>query len=324
MTIEQLPVTAIPGFRLGNAHNLAAATGCTVILCPAGAVAGVDVRGGAPGTRETDLLRPENYVEKIHAVLLSGGSAFGLDAAAGVMAYLEERGVGFDVGVAKVPIVAGAVLFDLPCGDPAVRPDKAMGYAACLAAEKGGFAEGTAGAGAGATVGKFFGMEHAMKGGLGAYAAKVGGLMVGAVVAVNCLGDVVDPDGGGIIAGAYQDDPFAFLGSEDGMISKYGRTGNLFAGNTTIGAILTNAALTKGQAAKIASMAHNGYARTMRPAHTMVDGDTIFCLSAGSVAADVSVVGLIAARVMEWAVLRAVREATSLAGFKACRDSKKD
>jgi len=322
--MEQIPVAAIPGFKLGNAHDLAAATGCTVILCPAGAVAGVDVRGGAPGTRETDLLRPENYVEKIHAVLLAGGSAFGLDAAAGVMAWLEERGHGFDVGVAKVPIVAGAVLFDLPCGDPSVRPDKAMGYAACQAADQGGFAEGTAGAGTGATVGKFFGPDHAMKGGLGACAVQVGDLIVGAVVAVNCLGDVVDPDGGGIIAGAYRQDPFAFLGSEDGMIAKYGRTGNLFAGNTTIGAILTNAALTKAQAAKIASMAHNGYARTMRPAHTMVDGDTIFCLSAGSVTADTSVVGLLAARVMAQAVLRAVTEATSLAGFKAARDIKKD
>jgi L-aminopeptidase/D-esterase-like protein len=251
--MDKIPVTAIPGFRLGNAHNLAAATGCTVILCPEGAVAGVDVRGGAPGTRETDLLRPENYVEKIHAVTLAGGSAFGLDAASGVMAWLEERGLGFDVGIAKVPIVAGAVLFDLPCGDPMVRPDKAMGYAACLAAEKGAFAEGTAGAG----------------------------------------------------AGAYQSDPFAFLGSEDGMVARYGRTGNLFAGNTTIGAVLTNAALTKAQAAKVASMAHNGYARTMRPAHT-------------------SVVGLLAARVVGDAVLRAVTEATSLAGFKARRDLKKD
>ncbi|MDR7867089.1 MAG: P1 family peptidase [Sporomusaceae bacterium] len=322
--MDQVPVTAIPGFKLGNAHNLAAATGCTVILCPAGAVAGVDVRGGAPGTRETDLLRPENYVEKIHAVLLAGGSAFGLDAAAGVMAYLEERGIGFDVGIAKVPIVAGAVLFDLPCGDPAVRPDKAMGYAACQAAEKGDFAEGSAGAGTGATVGKFFGPDHAMKGGLGAAAAQIGDLMVGAIVAVNCLGDVVDPDRGGIIAGAYRQHPFAFLGSEDGMIAKYGRTGNLFAGNTTIGAILTNAALSKAQAAKIASMAHNGYARTMRPAHTMVDGDTIFCLSAGGVTADTSVVGLLAARVMAQAVLRAVTEATTLAGFKAARDIKKD
>ncbi len=322
--MDQVPIAAIPGFKLGNAHNLAAATGCTVILCPEGAVAGVDVRGGAPGTRETDLLRPENYVEKIHAVLLAGGSAFGLDAAAGVMAYLEERGIGFDVGVAKVPIVAGAVLFDLPCGDPSVRPDKAMGYAACQAAEQGGFAEGSAGAGTGATVGKFFGPEYAMKGGLGAAAAKTGDLLVGAVVAVNCLGDVVDPDRGHIIAGACRQDPFAFLGSEDGMIAKYGRTGNLFAGNTTIGAILTNAALTKAQAAKVASMAHNGYARTMRPAHTMVDGDTIFCLSAGTVTADTSVVGLLAARVMARAVLRAVTEATSLAGFKAARDIKKD
>jgi L-aminopeptidase/D-esterase-like protein len=318
--MEEIAVTAIPGFSLGNAHDLAAATGCTVILCPAGAVAGVDVRGGAPGTRETDLLRPENYVEKIHAVLLAGGSAFGLDAAAGVMAWLEERGAGFDVGVARVPIVAAAVLFDLPCGSPAVRPDKAMGYAACRAAETGGFAEGSVGAGCGATVGKFFGLDHAMKGGLGACGLKAGGLIVAAVVAVNCLGDVVDPENGAIVAGAYRENPFAFLGTEQGMIDRYDRTGNLFAGNTTIGAVLTNAALTKAQAAKIASMTHNGYARTMRPAHTMVDGDTVFCLAAGPVAADVSVVGLLAARAMERAVLRAVRRASSLGGVKACRD----
>ncbi len=318
--MEEIAVNAIPGVKLGNAHDLAAATGCTVILCPQGAVAGVDVRGGAPGTRETDLLRPENYVEKIHAILLAGGSAFGLDAAAGVMAYLEERGAGFDVAVARVPIVPAAVLFDLPCGSPAVRPDKAMGYAACCAAEAGDFGEGSVGAGCGATVGKFFGLDHAMKGGLGVYGLKAGGLSVAAVVAVNCLGDVVDPDSGTIIAGAYQADPFAFLGTEQGMIDRYDRTGNLFAGNTTIGAIVTNAALTKAQAAKVASMTHNGYARTMRPAHTMVDGDTVFCLATGSVAADISVVGLLAARAMERAVLRAVCQATTLGGVKARRD----
>ncbi|WP_425060179.1 putative aminopeptidase [Sporomusa carbonis] len=317
---KEIPITGMTDIKIGNAQNLDAATGCTVILCEQGAVAGVDVRGGAPGTRETDLLRPENHVGKIHAVLLTGGSAFGLDAAAGVMAYLEEKGIGFDVGVTKVPIVAGAVLFDLNCGDHRVRPDKKMGYQACIAAERQIFDEGSAGAGTGATVGKFFGMNHAMKGGLGAYCLKAGDLLVGAVVAVNCLGDVVDPCNGQILAGAFQDNPFVFLNSENGMIQQYAQPGNLFSGNTTIGVIVTNAVMTKAQANKVASMAHDGYARTMRPAHTMVDGDTIFSLALGQVAADINAVGLLAARVVEQAVIRAVKQATPLCGYKCYRD----
>lgn len=318
--MELMKITGIPGIQIGNSQDLEAATGCTVILCEQGAVAGVDVRGGAPGTRETDLLKPENYVDKVHAVVLAGGSAFGLDAAAGVMQYLEENGVGFDVGVAKVPIVSGAVLFDLMCGDSRVRPDKAMGYQACIAARNGEFCEGSAGAGTGATVGKFFGIRHAMKGGLGAACHKAGNLMVGAVVAVNCLGDVIDPGSGAVLAGAYREDPFSFMSTEEGMIRQYDKAADVFAGNTTIGAIITNAALTKAQAGKVASMAHNGYGRTMRPAHTMFDGDTIFALSAGTVTADINVVGLLAARVMEQAVINAVTKAASLAGFKSYGD----
>jgi L-aminopeptidase/D-esterase-like protein len=317
--LEPIPITSLPGLRLGNAQDLEAATGCTVLLFEGGAVAGVDVRGGAPGTRETDLLRPENLVERIHAVVLAGGSAFGLDAAGGVMAYLEARGIGFDVGVAKVPIVCGAVLFDLVCGDAAVRPDRAMGHRACLASEHEPFAEGSVGAGTGATVGKALGLEHAMKGGLGAFACRSGALLVGAVVAVNCLGDVVDPASGRIVAGAHRTGPFAFLDCEAGMLAQASAT-NRFAGNTTIGAVVTNAALTKAQATKLASMAHDGFARTMRPAHTLVDGDTVFALSVGEVAADLSTVGLLAARAMERAVLRAVTEAAPLAGFRACRE----
>lgn len=318
--LHAIPFSEIPGIVIGHAQNMEAATGCTVLICEQGAVAGVDVRGGAPGTRETDLLRPENYVERIHAVLLGGGSAYGLDAAGGIMQYLEERGIGFDVAVAKVPIVCGAVLFDLTCGNPKVRPDRAMGYQACVNAQENQVAEGCVGAGTGATVGKFFGMEHAMKSGFGSCCVQVGDLKVGAVVAVNCLGDVVDPSTGRIIAGAYKEDPFAFLNIEEGMIKQYDKTGNLFAGNTTIGVIATNAGLTKAQAQKIASMTHNGYARTMRPAHTMFDGDTIFCLSTGSVTAEVNVVGLLAARMMEQAVLKAVTSATSLCGFKSVQD----
>lgn len=309
----------LDGVRFGNSQNLAAATGCTVILCPEGAVAGVDVRGGAPGTRETDLLRPENLVEKIHAVMLAGGSAFGLDAAAGVMQYLEEAEIGFDVGVARVPIVSGAVLFDLPCGDARVRPDKVMGHAACVASERNGFSAGSTGAGTGATVGKVFGMEYAMKGGLGYYCAKVGNLIVGAVVAVNCLGDVVD-ETGAILAGARRWETGEFMHSERGLLRMAGGAAPAFSGNTTIGAVITNACMTKAQATKVASMAHDGYARTMRPSHTMLDGDTIFALSAGNVQADLSAVGALAADVAAHAVWRAVREATTLAGIRAYRD----
>lgn len=318
--MEVRKINDIPGIRIGNAQDLEAGTGCTVIICEEGAVAGVDVRGGSPGTRETDLLKSENQVEKVHGVLLAGGSAFGLDAAAGVMQFLEEKDVGFDVGVTKVPIVTGAILFDLVCGDHRVRPDKAMGYQACAAAQDQQFCEGSVGAGTGATVGKFFGLEHAMKGGLGSYCVQTGYLMVGAVVAVNCLGDVIDPASGVILAGAYKDDPFSFLCIEEGMIEYYNKMGNVFSGNTTIGAIITNAALTKTQANKIASMAHDGFARTIRPSHTMFDGDTIFVLSTGKVEADTSVVGLLAARVMEQAVINAVKKAAPLFGFKAYRD----
>ncbi|SCM83393.1 conserved hypothetical protein [uncultured Sporomusa sp.] len=313
-------LTDIPGIKIGHAHDLAAPTGCTVILCPEGATGGVDVRGGAPGTRETDLLNPINYVDKVHAVLLAGGSAFGLDAAAGVMQYLEEQSIGFDVGVTKVPIVAGAVLFDLTCGSYLVRPDKAMGYAACLAAGTQALSEGSVGAGAGATVGKVFGLEHAMKGGIGAACLTAGELMVGAIVAVNCLGDVVNPADGSIVAGAFQQEPFAFLRCEDGMLAKAEQTGSRFAGNTTIGAVVTNAVMTKAQATKVASMAHNGYARTIRPAHTLFDGDTIFAIGTGQVAADMNAIGILAARAVEQAVLRAVKSAVALAGFTCYRD----
>lgn len=318
--METIRITDIPMIRLGNAEDIIAATGCTVIICPNGATAGVDVRGGAAGTRETDLLRPENLVEKIHGLVLAGGSAFGLDAAGGVMRYLEENGFGFDVGVARVPIVPAAVLFDLPCGDARVRPDQAMGYQACLNSETKIFSTGSVGAGTGATVGKVFGMENAMKGGLGAHCVKVGKLIVGAVVAVNCLGDVIDPVNGQIVAGAVQQNPFRFLDSEYGLLSKFEKISSRFTGNTTIGAIITNAGISKAQATKVASMAHDGYARTIRPAHTLLDGDTIFTLAVGSVEADVSAIGALAAKVIEQAVLAAVRSADSLAGFPCWRD----
>ncbi len=286
--MTRIDFTDIEGIKVGHAHDLSAATGCTVIIAPGGATVGVDVRGGAPGTRETDLLSPVNLVQKIHGILLTGGSAFGLDAAAGVMQYLEEHAIGFDVQVAKVPIVCGAALFDLMIGDPRIRPDKAMGYRACMNAGFASLEQGNVGAGTGATVGKIRGMGRAMKSGFGHFAFHIGELKVGALVAVNCLGDVVDPQTGGKLAGLLSENLQSFDNTEETLISSYADIGNLFSGNTTIGVVATNASLTKAQATKLASMAHNGYARTLRPAHTMFDGDTIFAMSTGSVEADLS------------------------------------
>jgi L-aminopeptidase/D-esterase-like protein len=318
--MQPIEFPAIDGIRAGHAEDLEAATGCTVVISEAGATAGVDVRGGAPGTRETDLLDPVNLVQKVHAILLAGGSAFGLDAAAGVMQYLEERKIGFDVRVTRVPIVCGAVLFDLTVGDHRVRPDREMGYQACLNAGTKPLRQGSVGAGTGASVGKILGMERAMKGGLGSCALQVEGLQVGALVAVNCLGDVVDPLTGEKLAGPLGDDGRTMADTEEIMIRSFAEKKDLFGGNTTIGVVATNAVLTKAQAAKLASMAQNGYARTMRPAHSMVDGDTIFALATGRIEADLSVVGLLAARVMERAVVAAVKSAESLCGLKCYAD----
>ncbi len=310
--MEIIRFTEIPGVKVGHEQNMEAATGCTVIICEEGATAGEDVRGGAPGTRETDLLNPMNLVDKMHAVVLSGGSAFGLDASSGVMQYLEEKGVGFDVGVTKVPIVGSAVLFDLAVGDYKVRPDKEMGYRACLNSNNFEDEQGSVGAGTGAVVGKALGMEYAMKGGLGSHCVQVGELMVGAIVAVNCFGDVIDPSTGEILAGTLNEDKKSFADSEEILLRQYDHTKNAFLGNTTIGVIATNAACTKAEANKVASMAHNGYGRAMRPAHTMYDGDTIFALATGKVSADVNVVGFLGARVMAQAIVNAIKNAQTL------------
>lgn len=318
--MKEIKFTDIPGLKLGHAQSEEGITGCSVVICEDGATAGVDVRGGAPGTRETDLLDPVNLVDKVHAVFLAGGSAFGLDAASGIMKYLEERNKGFDVGVTKVPIVTGAVLFDLTVGDFRIRPDSKMGYAACENASNASCPEGNVGAGYGATVGKINGPQNAMKGGLGTYCLQVGDLMVGAVVAVNCLGDVVDPTSGRIIAGALNKNKDGFVNTEEVLISQYDKAKNVFSGNTTIGIIATNAKLTKSQAKKIASMAHNGYARTMRPAHSMFDGDTIFALGTGYIDVDTNVIGFLAARVMEQAILRGIKNAESIQGYKCFHD----
>lgn len=320
--MKEISFSSIDGINIGNAQSLEGQTGCTVVICKEGASAGVDVRGGSPGTRETDLLNPVNFVDKIHAVVLSGGSAFGLDAAGGVMKYLEERKIGFDVKVTKVPIVCSAVLFDLVVGDYRIRPDKDMGYEACKNSELNMCKNGNIGAGTGATVGKILGPEHSMKGGIGSFAVQVGDLKVGAVIAVNCLGDIIDPSTGKIIAGALKDNGESFVNTEKVMLERYNEKKNLFSGNTTIGVVATNGKFTKSEMNKVASMAHNGYARTMRPAHSIFDGDTIFTMSTGKVEADINVFGFLAAEVVEKAILKAVKSAKSIPGHKAYSDLK--
>lgn len=322
-------ITDVPGIKVGQYTDLEAATGCTVILCEQGAIGGVEVRGAAPGTRETDLLRPTNLVQTAHAIVLTGGSAFGLDAATGVMKYLEEKEIGFDTRVARVPIVPAAVLFDLAFGNPRVRPDAQSGYQACQAAMNGEVEEGNIGAGTGATVGKILGAPNAMKGGLGtASHALPGGIVVGAIVAVNAVGDVVDPETGRILAGARKPD-----GSFANAIEVLKNGGNLPGWreqpgtNTTIGVIATNAYLTKEQSNKVAQMAHSGLARAIRPSHTMSDGDTIFALSLGRSTdppANTTLIGAVAAEVMATAIVRAVLAAKTLHGLPAAGDLGKD
>lgn len=320
MHLQRMEITDIDGIRIGHAQDLGAATGCTVLIADQGATAGVDVRGGAPGTRDTDLLNPVNLVDKVHGVVLSGGSAFGLAACSGVMRFLEERDIGLDTGVARIPIVCGAVLFDLGIGDPGVRPDEAMGYQACPDAARKPCAQGNVGAGAGATVGKIWGMERAMKSGLGTCCLETQGLKVGALVAVNSLGDVIDPASGAVLAGVLSPDRTTILNTEEIMVSHFVRQNIGFMSNTTIGIVITNAALTKSQATKVASMAHNGYARSIRPAHTMLDGDTLFTVATGQMPADISVVGMLSAKAVQQAVISAVRQADPHLGFPCSRE----
>ena len=313
-------ITAVPGIRVGHAADPEGLTGCTVVLCEKGAVGGVDQRGGAPGTRETDLLRPMHMVQEVHAVLLAGGSAYGLAAADGVMRYLEERGAGYDARVAKVPIVPSAILFDLDVGDPQARPDAAMGYAACQSASDGPVAEGNVGAGAGATIGKILGQGRAMKSGLGSAAISLGGgLIVGAVIAVNPLGDVVDPSTGEILAGVRKLRSEQFADTLAVMRGLIGKAVMRFASNTVIGVVATNGRLTKEEANKAAQMAQDGVGRAVRPAHTMFDGDTLFALATGKKRADVNLVGAYAAEAVARAIVRAVKAAEPVAGLPAWR-----
>lgn len=315
-------LTDIPGLKVGHWTNRDGATGCTVVLCPQGAVAGVDVRGSAPGTRENTLLNPINMVQKVHAILLAGGSAFGLAAADGVMRWLEEHGYGFDVGVARVPIVPGAVIFDLAVGDPRTRPDAAAGYAACEAAHDGPAAQGSVGAGAGATVGKVLGFNRATKGGVGSASRRTpSGVTVAALVVLNAYGEIVDPAFGRVIAGARNPAGGGFADTVRVMEGLAEQNWNSLAGqNTTLAVVATDAALPKVGATKVAQMAHDGLARTIRPVHTQFDGDTVFALSLGGRAADVNLVGTLAAEVLAQAVVSAVGAAEALAGIPAARD----
>ena len=304
-------ITDVAGIEVGHFTDGRRPTGCTVVLARGSAVAGVDVRGAAPGTRETDLLAPHNVVERVHAVLLSGGSAWGLDAASGVMRWLEEQGIGLQVGPARVPIVPAAVLFDLALGDHRIRPDAAAGHAACVAAGKEAPAAGNAGAGAGAVVGKIFGFHRAMKGGIGSASVTVDGVTVGAIVACNALGDVVDPASGQPIAGARSADGKHLLDARRALLAGETPKPMLAGSNTTIGVIATDAVLTKAQAGRLATQGHDGLARAINPAHTLSDGDTLFALATGASGRTLGMMtlGTMAAEACALAVVRAVRAA---------------
>jgi L-aminopeptidase/D-esterase-like protein len=274
-------ITAVPGIELGHFTHSLRPTGCSVLIARGGAVGGVDVRGAAPGTRETDLLNPSNLVERLHAVLLAGGSAWGLDAAGGVMRWLEEQGIGLPVRYGLVPIVPAAVLFDLPVGDARIRPDAQAGYAACEAASTAPVAQGNVGAGAGALVGKLFGIERAMKGGIGSAAVLIDGVTVGALVACNALGDVVDPDSGRVVAGARSEDGRSLMDTRRSILAGIAPRPLLAGTNTTLAVVATDAVLTKAQAQRLAQVAHDGLARAINPVHTMSDGDTVFAMATG-------------------------------------------
>ena len=311
--MNEIGMMEVGGFQVGHAQDWEAATGCTVLLFDRMSPAGLDVRGGGPASRESQILSPVAQADSINAILLSGGSAFGLDAAGGVQRYLEERGIGFDVGVTKVPLVCQSCLFDLGVGRADVRPDADMAYQACVNASGEPPAQGNVGAGTGCSVGKYRGMARAMKSGLGTYAVQAGQLKVGALAAVNALGDVYD--GAEMIAGLRSEDRTALSNTLEELFRDTAAAGNLFTGNTTLGIVVTNAGLNKTQLTKVAGMTHNGYARAIRPVHTNADGDSIYAVSTGDQAGDVNVVGALAAWAMERAIVRAVRTARPAYGL---------
>ena len=314
-TVE-IPIREIRQIKIGQVEDPTAGTGCTVLVCEDGMRAGLDIRGGGPASRETALLDPLTAAQTIHAVVLAGGSAFGLGAASGVMEYLEEQGIGYDVGITRVPLVVQSDIFDLTVGDAKVRPDAAMGReAARRALEAPNYRDGNYGAGCGASVGKIAGMETCMKTGIGSYALQIGEMQIGAVVVVNALGDIFDWKTGKQIAGLLTGDKSALRSTTEAMKASLEVTENKFVGNTTLAAVITNAEFDKAQLCKIAGMAHNGYARSIRPVHTSADGDSIYALSVGSVRADRDLVGTLAAEIVSEAIIRAVTAAESAFGF---------
>lgn len=316
-----ISINDVAPVRIGQAQNEAAGTGCTVFICPEGMRAGLDVRGGGPASRESQILNPLAAAQIIHGIVLSGGSAFGLGAADGVMRYLEEKGIGYDVGVTHVPLVSQSDLFDLTVGDGKVRPDAAMGYeAAKNAMENPNYQDGNYGAGTGCTVGKVTGMANCMKTGIGSYAVEVDGLKIGAVVAVNALGDIFDWKNGRKVAGLLSEDKKSFRSTADVMGESFKVIKNRFTGNTTLAVLITNARFDKSALCKIAGMCHDGYARSIRPVHTSFDGDSIYAVSAGELEADQEVVGTIAADVISEAILKAVTGAKSAYGFPCSSD----
>lgn len=310
--MKEIGIMEVGGFRVGHAQDEAGGTGCTVILCDAMSPAGLDVRGGGPASRESQILNPLMNAEGVNAVLLSGGSAFGLDAAGGVQKYLEERNIGFDVGVTKVPLVSQSCLFDLGVASKDVRPDGAMAYRACENASRETPAEGNVGAGTGCTIGKYRGLQRAMKSGFGTYAVQAGPIKVGAMVAVNAFGDVYDTDGK-MLAGLLNAEKTGLSCTLDELFSDLDQI--TFTGNTTLGVVVTNVKFPKHQLSKIAGMTHNGYARAIRPVHTTGDGDSIYALSVGQMPGDVNVVGTMAAHAMERAIIHAVKHAKSAYGI---------
>lgn len=316
--MKEISILDIENIKIGNAEDLEAKTGVTAIICEGCAPCGVDIRGGGPASRETPLLSPLAASIGVHAVLLCGGSAFGLDAAGGAMRYLEERNIGFDTGVTNVPLVCASSIFDLGIGSKDVRPDMKMGYCACENAEKKNYKDGNYGVGCGASVGKFLGADYALKSGVGSYAVQVGPLQVGAVVCVNALGDVYE--NGKIIAGLLREDKKGFRSTFHEMIKSTERMDNLFVGNTTIGTVITNGQFTKSEMNKIASMAHNGLVRAISPVNTTADGDSIYAMSVGSVSADINVTGSVAAHAVQQAVIRAVMSAEADCGLPCARD----
>ena len=316
-------ITDVTGIRVGHAQDWEAGTGCTAIIIEKGAVAGVDVRGGAPGTRETDLLDPVNMVQKVHAIYLAGGSAFGIDGASGVMEFLEGKEIGFEAGTVKVPIVPGAVIFDLNVGNPDIRPDREMGYQACLNADNKIIKEGCVGAGTGATVGKYYGISRCMKGGIGTASIQVNDLVVGALVVVNAFGDIINPETGEILAGTLDREKNQFVHTNRLLTNPVSIDSDPFLQNTTLGVVATNADLNKAEAKRLSMSAHDGLARCISPSHTLYDGDIIFALSTGMVKTDINKLNALSAHVVSLAIQNAILKASMMFGIPSHNELKR-